>query len=186
MTSTVSCRLYPDQLKAQHAAILGQCAQVRQPFTDVCHVAFFIPGGVVDDDQLRIDATRQVPARCHPGRRQIYAQRLQHLTVAAGAALEWLPQENIVYQGARVHASTRIDLRCDTCCRPLGKRPGEEFERGENAGWGGEAAYLGMARILVGPGARRALRLRGQPGGMPHPARRRLAARVWSLISHCR
>ena len=32
------------------------------------------------------------------------------LTVEAGASLEWLPQETIIYEGARVEADVRLEL----------------------------------------------------------------------------
>ncbi|MCP5132349.1 MAG: urease accessory protein UreD [Gammaproteobacteria bacterium] len=63
---------------------------------------------------------------------------MQHLTVkAAGATLEWLPQENILYSGTQIHTLTRIELQGDA--RFLGweilclSRPaaGETFETGE-------------------------------------------------------
>ena len=143
------------QRQAQRT-LLGQCAhrgplQVQRPFypegEDVCHIAILHPpGGVVGGDLLRIDATLDPDAHAlltTPAAGKFYrsagpfARQLQHLTVAAGATLEWLPQENIVYQGALLHASTRIDLQGNA--RFLGweilclGRPaaGERFEHGE-------------------------------------------------------
>jgi urease accessory protein len=43
------------------------------------------------------------------GGRAAAGQR-QVLAVAAGASLEWLPQETIVYQGAEVELETRVEL----------------------------------------------------------------------------
>jgi urease accessory protein len=37
----------------------------------------------------------------------------QHFRIAAGASLEWLPQENILFEGARVEAETRVELEQD-------------------------------------------------------------------------
>lgn len=101
--------------------------QVQRPFypegESVCHVALLHPpGGVVGGDELRIDVS--VDAGAHalvttPAAGKFYrsagpfARQTQLLTVAPGAALEWLPQENIVYNGARVHALTRVELRGD-------------------------------------------------------------------------
>lgn len=111
---------------------LGLCAhrgplQVQRPFYPegeaVCHVAILHPpGGVVGGDQLQIHAALDANAHAlitTPAAGKFYrsagptARQVQHLSVAAGATLEWLPQENIVYAGARVHAMTRIGLHGD-------------------------------------------------------------------------
>ena len=110
--------------------ILGQCAhrgplQVQRPFYpeggDLCHIAILHPpGGVVGGDDLRIDVTLHPGARAlltTPAAGKFYrsagpcARQTQSLSVAPNAALEWLPQENIVYDGARVHASTHVELQ---------------------------------------------------------------------------
>jgi urease accessory protein len=65
------------------------------------------------------------------------ARQRQHLQVAAGASLEWLPQESIAFDGARVAASTHVSLHGDA--RFIGweilclGRPasGERFTTGE-------------------------------------------------------
>lgn len=112
--------------------ILGPCThrgplQVQRPFypegETVCHVAILHPpGGVVGGDELRIDATLDTSSHAlitTPAAGKFYrsagptACQMQRLTVAAGAALEWLPQENIVYAGARIHASTHVELQGD-------------------------------------------------------------------------
>jgi urease accessory protein len=101
--------------------------QVQRPFYPegdaVCHVYLLHPpGGVVGGDQLRIDIS--VDAGAHalittPAAGKLYrsAGRLavleQHLTVAADAALEWLPQETIVFDGAHAMVSTQVDLAVD-------------------------------------------------------------------------
>jgi urease accessory protein len=117
----------------QHArTILGLCAhrgplQVQRPFypegSDLCHVALLHPpGGVVGGDSLRIDVILHSGARAlvtTPAAGKFYrsagpcAWQIQHLRVAAGATLEWLPQENILYNGARVHAGTHVELQGD-------------------------------------------------------------------------
>ena len=110
--------------------ILGQCShqgplRVQQPFypegDSVCHIALLHPpGGVVGGDELRIDAALAMDSQAlvtTPAAGKFYrsagplARQVQHLRVAAGAALEWLPQENIAYNGARVHALTRVELQ---------------------------------------------------------------------------
>lgn len=136
--------------------VLGQCThqgplQVQRPFypegPEVCHVAILHPpGGVVGGDELRLDARIETGAHAlltTPAAGKFYrsagslAGQVQHLTVAAGATLEWLPQENILYSGTQIHTLTRIELQGNA--RFLGweilclGRPaaGETFETGE-------------------------------------------------------
>lgn len=113
----------------------------------VCHaIVLHPPSGIAGGDQLDIEV--DVGADAHallttPGAGKWYrsagtpaAQRLD-FNVAANAALEWLPQENIVFDGARADMQGRFRLatgaRCivwDVLC--LGRRAaGERFERGE-------------------------------------------------------
>lgn len=118
--------------RQQVRTILGPCAhhgplRVQRPFYPegdaICHVAVLHPpGGVVGGDELHIDVTLHPDAHAlvtTPAAGKFYrsagpsARQIQHLSVAAGAALEWLPQENIVYSGARVHAGTRVELQGD-------------------------------------------------------------------------
>ena len=112
--------------------LLGHCAhqgplQVQRPFypegDSVCHVALLHPpGGVVGGDELAIVATLDSGAHAlitTPAAGKFYrsagpiARQLQTLTAAPGATLEWLPQENIVYAGARVHTVTQVELQGD-------------------------------------------------------------------------
>ena len=103
---------------------------VQRPFHpegDPCHVYLVHPpGGVVGGDELRIDvqldpgahALITTPAatkfyRCD-GRVSAQTQVLR----AAGATLEWLPQENIFYRGGDVRTATRVHL--DTHSRFIG------------------------------------------------------------------
>ena len=111
---------------------LGHCAhrgplQVQRPFYPegeaVGHVAILHPpGGVVGGDELQINITLDAQAHAlitTPAAGKFYrsagptARQIQQMTVAADAALEWLPQENIVYAGAKVHAITRVELQGD-------------------------------------------------------------------------
>jgi len=89
----------------------------------VCH-AYILhpPGGVVAGDSLAIDVSVEEGAQTlltTPAAGKFYRSMgrtacvRQNLVVAAGAELEWFPQENIVFQGARVAMSTRIDLAAD-------------------------------------------------------------------------
>ena len=80
------------------------------------------PGGVVGGDELRIDV--QVDAGAHalittPAATKFYrcdgriSSQTQELR-AAGATLEWLPQENIFYRGADARTATRVHVDADS------------------------------------------------------------------------
>lgn len=97
--------------------------RVQRPFHPegaVCHVyVLHPPGGIVGGDELRIEVDVETGAHAlltTPAAGKFYrsagcaARQAQHLRVAAGAALEWLPQENIVYDGAIARSLTRIDV----------------------------------------------------------------------------
>ena len=95
---------------------------IQRPFHpegDPCH-AYIVhpPGGVVGGDALRVDI--EVAAGAHalvttPAATKFYrcdgrmSSQIQELR-AAGATLEWLPQENIFYRGAMVATATRVHL----------------------------------------------------------------------------
>jgi urease accessory protein len=95
---------------------------VQRPFYpegDPCHVYLVHPpGGVVGGDELRIDL--QVDAGAHalittPAATKFYrcegrvSSQTQELR-AAGATLEWLPQENIFFRGADARTATRVQV----------------------------------------------------------------------------
>jgi urease accessory protein len=100
---------------------------------------------VVGGDQLRIDV--QVGAGAHalittPAATKFYrsagarALQRQQLSVASGGTLEWLPQETILFDGARADLTTRVDLQpgarfvgMETLCFGLPARQ-ETFTRG--------------------------------------------------------
>ena len=80
------------------------------------------PGGVVGGDELRIDV--QVDAGAHalittPAATKFYrcdgrmSSQTQELR-AAGATLEWLPQENIFYRGADARTATRVHVDAES------------------------------------------------------------------------
>lgn len=85
-----------------------------------CHVYLLHPpGGLVHGDTLDIDIAVRTGARAlltTPAATKVYRSAgrtaaLNHcLRVARGGWLEWLPQENILYRGARLQSSTRVDL----------------------------------------------------------------------------
>ena len=96
---------------------------VQRPFYpegETCHLYLLHPpGGVVGGDSLSIQA--EVAEGAHalvttPGATKFYlsagdtASQIQSLSVANGASLEWLPQENIFFPGALTRLQTRIVL----------------------------------------------------------------------------
>ena len=112
---------------------------------EVCqHIIVHPPGGIAGGDRLDIrasvgpDAWAQLTS---PGAAKWYraagpAYQSIELSVAAGATLEWLPQETIVFSAAQAELSTRIDLEGDAKLFywdmvALGRlASGERFERG--------------------------------------------------------
>jgi urease accessory protein len=80
------------------------------------------PGGIAGGDALRVTAD------AHPGARVLlttpaaakwyrsagqWARQKVTLNAAAGACVEWLPQETIIYDGARAHIETCVRLAAD-------------------------------------------------------------------------
>ena len=112
---------------------------------EVCqHIIVHPPGGIAGGDQLNInvrvgpDAWAQLTS---PGAAKWYraagpAYQAVELSVAAGATLEWLPQETIVFSAAQAELSTRIELEGDARLFywdmvALGRlASGERFEQG--------------------------------------------------------
>lgn len=91
------------------------------PEGDTCHsYLLHPPGGVVAGDSLQINVRAGPGAHClltTPGATKFYraaidkmASQTQHIAVATGAIMEWLPQQNIFFPGARATLSTRIDV----------------------------------------------------------------------------
>ncbi len=99
--------------------------QVQRPFQvgDGCQVYILHPpGGVVGGDELGIEVQLDPHSRAlltTPAAGKFYrsagrwAQQTQNLRVRSGALLEWLPQESILYAGARLSSLSRIDLDGD-------------------------------------------------------------------------
>lgn len=96
---------------------------VQRPFYPegpVCHVYLLHPpGGVVAGDRLHFDIGVDNGGQAlitTPAAGKFYrsaggqARQSVALRVAAQASLEWLPQESIVYEGARLHTGMDIDL----------------------------------------------------------------------------
>jgi urease accessory protein len=90
---------------------------------EVCHLyVLHPPGGIASTDTLHIDlkvGSGACALVTTPGAGKLYRSRglfadvSQTLTVAAGARLEWFPQEMIAFAGAEARLSTRIDLAAD-------------------------------------------------------------------------
>jgi len=105
---------------------------VQRPFfpegPGVCHVyVLHPPGGLVGGDRLRVDI--EVAAGAHalgttPAASKLYRSsgapaRMEHrIHVACGGALEWLPQETILFDGAIADLRTRVDLQEATPATP--------------------------------------------------------------------
>jgi urease accessory protein len=89
----------------------------------VCHaIVIHPPGGVVGGDRLRIDIGVGVGANAlitTPGAAKWYkanghtSQQQVGLSVEAGAALEWLPQETIFFNQAQVKLDHQVELATD-------------------------------------------------------------------------
>jgi len=88
----------------------------------VCqHIIVHPPGGIAGGDRLDLNARVGEGAWAQltsPGAAKWYratspAFQEVELKVEAGATLEWLPQETIVYSGARAELATRIELTDD-------------------------------------------------------------------------
>lgn len=101
-----------------------QIQRVFHPEADgTCHAyALHPPGGVVGGDELNIDVTAHPGANClltTPAAGKFYrsggATARQTITLRAhgDAKLEWLPQETLFFDGARVTSNLRIDLDAD-------------------------------------------------------------------------
>ena len=103
------------------------------------------PAGIAGGDRLEIDVRAARGAQTlvtTPGATKWYrsdgarATQAVTLSVARGACVEWLPQENIVFDGADAETSTMIACERDATCIgwdivALGRRAsGERFARG--------------------------------------------------------
>ena len=89
---------------------------------EVCqHIIVHPPGGIAGGDRLNISARVEADAWAQitsPGAAKWYraagpAYQQLDLQVAAGATLEWLPQETIVYSAAQAELTTSIELEGD-------------------------------------------------------------------------
>jgi urease accessory protein len=149
----------------------------------VCHaIVVHPPGGMVGGDELQLNARLDVNAHAlltTPGAGKWYrsageeARQSIRFDLSAGACLEWLPQENIIFNDARAQLRTAVRLLGDAsfigweiCC--LGRiGSGETFSSGsvcartlierdgrplwlENGRLEGGGAALNSAVVLAG------------------------------------
>jgi urease accessory protein len=98
--------------------------RVQRPFhpqdDGTCHVYLLHPpGGLVGGDRLDIACRVETGARAlvtTPAAGKFYrsagrtAAQHQRLSIAAGASLEWLPQENIFFSGSWSEVTTQVEL----------------------------------------------------------------------------
>lgn len=141
------------------------------------------PGRVAGGDRLELDVRVGQGARAlltSPGSAKFYrsagmsARVTQRLCVSSGASLEWFPQENIVFPGARVHCVSRVELDedagfigWDMSCfgRPSNAEP---FDHGNYYGRlevsrGRKPILIESQRLVDEEGIRSAAGLRGHP-----------------------
>lgn len=125
--------------------------KLQRPFypegPEVCHgVMLHTAGGMVGGDRLALEIQLQPQAQVlltTAAAAKAYrstgatAQQTTHLRVAAGACLEWLPQETIVFNGACYSQRLQVDLEADAVwcgwdIARLGRSArGEQFLQGE-------------------------------------------------------
>ncbi|MGZ5077407.1 MAG: urease accessory protein UreD [Methylobacter sp.] len=96
---------------------------VQRPFYpegEVCHVYILHPpGGIVGGDRLSLDInsgqhshaliTTPAAGKFYRSNGELAVQTVS-IIVKEGAALEWLPQETIIYQGARLKSTVNVKL----------------------------------------------------------------------------
>ncbi len=109
-------------LHAQHEGPLRLLKTLYPEGSGIAHaVIVHPPGGLVGGDRLNIDLDVQAGAhllattpaatrfyRCRPG---LDAAQTVSARVAAGARLEWLPQETLAYPGCQARNEVRIQLQ---------------------------------------------------------------------------
>ncbi len=106
-------------VKRQHVGPLT----VQRPFYPeggVCHVYILHPpGGIVGGDHLSIQVNAETGSDAlvtTPATGKFYrsggeqATQVVLIKVAENAALEWLPQETIIYEGAQLASLVKVDL----------------------------------------------------------------------------
>lgn len=107
-------------MRCEHVGPLSVQKALYPEGPEVCHcVVLHPPGGVAAGDRLEIEIAVEAGARLlttTPGAGKWYRSRgplaEQDLVfqVGDGASLEWLPQENIVFDGVQARMSATVDL----------------------------------------------------------------------------
>ncbi len=109
-------------VKRRHLGPLRVQKHLYAEGPEVCqHIVVHPPAGIAGGDtlDLSVQAGERAWAQLtSPGAAKWYraasvARQSLNLQVEAGATLEWLPQETIVYSGAQAELSTRIELHGD-------------------------------------------------------------------------
>lgn len=164
--------------RREHAGPLVVQKPLYPEHIRVCHaIIIHPPGGVAGGDQLMLEINVEEGAHTlitTPGAGKWYkangrqARQTLHIRVAAHAVVEWLPQENIVFDGADVDWQTQVELEQNatwlgweiTC---LGRTAGgESFSSGVLANavsvrrddrwlWHEQARLAGSSAILNNP-----------------------------------
>lgn len=102
--------------------------RVQRPFYpegDVCHTYLLHPpGGMVSGDELAIQlelspathvlATTPSAGKIYCADSESVTQQQRIVAKVQNASLEWLPQENIIFDGARANLSTHFELEDDS------------------------------------------------------------------------
>lgn len=144
---TWNARLELDFQRTSRGTVLSRNCRsgplyVQKPFypegPELAHVLLLHPpGGMVSGDTLHLQV--ELGSQAHalltsPGAGRMYRMRadglvqtqINHLRVATGASLEWLPMETIVYPKARAKTRTTFELEADArlmawevCCLGL-------------------------------------------------------------------
>ena len=106
--------------KKQHSGPLVIQKSLHPEGDAICHgIIIHPPGGVAGGDELRLQVALAAHANVlltTPGAGKWYkansqvASQHMHFNVAENACLEWLPQENILFDGAMVDFSASINL----------------------------------------------------------------------------
>jgi urease accessory protein len=109
-------------LHAQHEGPLRLLKTLYPEGDSIAHaVIVHPPGGLVGGDRLNIDldvqadahllATTPAATRFYRCRAGLDAAQTVTARIAAGARLEWLPQETLAYPGCRAHNELRIQMQ---------------------------------------------------------------------------
>ena len=133
-------------MRRKHAGPLRVQKPLYPEHPSTCHaIIVHPPGGVVGGDELRMHVDIGPEARAllsTPGAAKWYranghrSRQQLRIRVAEGAALEWLPQETILFNAADIVLETMIDLSgdatylgCEILC--FGRTAsGEKFDQG--------------------------------------------------------